>query len=70
MWLINWIKKFGARQGIREMDKLEPVFAAKIREAQKKLGEISPEEFSKLLVDEVQLKLCNYFGVDPKDVGL
>lgn len=70
MWFWKWLKTFGAKQGIREMDKLEPIFAAKIREAQKKFGEIPPETFSKILVDEVQLKLCGYFGIEPKDVGL
>lgn len=66
--VIGWLKKFGARQGIREMDKLEPIFAAKIREAQKRLGEISPDEFAKLLVDEVQFKMCGYFGVEPAEI--
>lgn len=66
--IVSWIKQFGARQAIHEMDKLEPIFAAKIREAQQKLGAVSPDEFAKLLVDEVQLKLCGYFDVDPATV--
>jgi hypothetical protein len=50
------------------MDKLEPLFAAKITEAQTRLGEIAPNEFAKILVDEVQLKMCGYFGVPPEEL--
>lgn len=70
MFFINWLKQFGIKQLIREMDQLEPYFAAKIREAQKGLNTISPDEFSKVLVDDVQLKLCRKFDINPEDIGL
>lgn len=69
-WLFGWIKKVGAREAIKRLDQAEPVIAAKLREAQARLQSIPPDQFAKELVDEIQLKLCEHLGVDPKDIGL
>ncbi len=66
--MFNWLKTYGAKKVIKEMDQLEPFLALKIREAQSKFGAIPPEEFSKVLVDEIQVKLCHIVGVDPLEV--
>ena len=66
--MIAWLKKLALGTAINELDQLEPIFAAKIKEAQTKLAQIPPEEFSKVLVDEVQTKLCDLVGLDPKEV--
>lgn len=68
MWLMNWIKTYGAKKLILEMDALEPLLAAKLKEAQQRFGAIPPENFSKILVDEIQVKMCEIIGVDPNEV--
>lgn len=69
-WLLNWIKVYGAKKLILEMDSLEPLLALKLREAQEKFGKIPPEEFAKTLVDEIQVRMCQVVNVDPKEIGL
>lgn len=66
--MFTWLKKLALGTAINELDQLEPIFAAKIKEAQKRFGEIPPEQFSKTLVDEVQVKLCELVKLDPKEV--
>lgn len=66
--MINWLKRLALGSAIRELDQLEPVFAAKIREAQAKIGAIPPDQFAKILVDEAQAKLCTLVGLDPSEV--
>jgi len=66
--MLNWLKKIGLKMAIRELDGLEPVIASKLKEAQKKLGEIPPEQFAVTLVDEIQTWLCVKFGIDPREV--
>ena len=68
MFLITWLKTYGAKKLIKEMDQLEPLLASKLREAQEKFGKIPPDEFAKVLVDEIQIKMCNVVGVDPVEV--
>lgn len=68
--MLTWLKSLALGSAIRNFDDFEPILAGKIREAQKKLGEIPPEEFAKNLVDEIQLFLCKKLGVDPKKVGI
>lgn len=68
--LINWLKRYGIKQAILECDKLEPIFAKKILEAQKALGSLPPESFAKVLVDDVQVQLCKWAKIDPKELGL
>ena len=68
--LFAWLKKQGFKQIIRQMDELEEPFALKIKEAQKVMGSISPEEFSKLIVDDVQRMLCKKVGIDPAELEL
>jgi hypothetical protein len=70
MFIINWLKKLGAKKLIKSLDELEPYLAEKIREAQQKLNNVPPNEFAKGLVDDIQRQLCAKFGVDPKDIGL
>lgn len=70
MFIVDWLKRFGAKELIKQLDFLEPYFAKKIREAQSRLSSISPDEFSKMLVDDIQLQLCKKFNIDPKDLGL
>lgn len=69
-WLFNWIKKAGAKSLIKELDYLEPIIATKLLEAQKKFGEIPPQQFAKELIDEIQRRLCSSFGVDPTEIGM
>lgn len=69
-WIINWLKSYGAKKLIGELDLLEPMIASKLKEAQEKFGKIPPEEFAKILVDEIQYKLCDVCGVKPEDAGL
>lgn len=66
--MIAWLKKLALGNVIRSMDELEPIFSEKIVEAQQKLGSIPPNEFAKTLVDEIQTKLCDLVGLDPKEV--
>lgn len=68
--LFSWLKRYGMKQAIKEMDELEKPFAELIRKAQATSGQISPDTFAKELVDTIQLKLCLWAGIDPKDVGL
>lgn len=68
--LLNWLKQMGYKRLIQELDQLEPILAKKIREGQKAAGGISPDEFSKELVDSFQRFLCSKTGVDPKTIGL
>lgn len=68
--MITWLKKFGLKYAIREMDVLEPMIAEKLKEAQSKLGSIPPDQFAKTLVDDIQIKLCKQFEIDPKSLGL
>ena len=61
----------GGKKGlIRGLDELEIPFAELIKKAQATSGQISPEGFSKELVDTIQLKLCTWLDVNPKDIGL
>lgn len=69
-FIIGWIKKYGAKMLIQELDLLEPIIANKMREGQQKVGSVSPETLSKQLVDEIQLKLCKMFEIDPTEIGL
>lgn len=66
--MFTWLKKLALGTAIRELDQLEPIFALKIVEAQMKFGAIPADQFSKVLVDEAQTKLCQLVGLDPKDV--
>jgi hypothetical protein len=66
--MITWLKKLALGNLIRSMDDLEPVIADKIREGQEKAASIPPEQFAKELVDSVQAKLCQYAGLDPKEI--
>lgn len=50
------------------MDKLEPIFAAEIREAQRKFGSIDPDKISKSLVDKAQIACCGFARLDPSEV--
>lgn len=68
MWLMNWIKAYGAKKLIVEMDVLEPLLADRLKEAQEKFGAIPPKEFSKQLVDEIQIHMCQWIGVDPDEI--
>ena len=70
--MFKWIKVLmGGKAGlIRLLDDLEPILAAKIKDGQKKAGEIPPEAFAKELVDSIQRFLCKKLDVDPKKVGL
>lgn len=68
MFIINWLKRIGKIRLIKEMDVLEPLLAAKIKQAQSGLNNIPPEAFAKTLVDDIQKTLCRKFGVDPKDI--
>ena len=67
-WLLSWLKAYGAKKLIRELDMLNPIIEAKLTEAQQKFGKIPPKEFAVTLVDEIQTKLCEWAGVDPKEV--
>lgn len=66
--MLKWIKRLALGSAIRELDQLEPIFAVKIKEAQAKFGAIPADQFSKILVDEVQAKLCELVGLDPAEV--
>lgn len=66
--MITWLKKLALGNLIRSMDDLEPLFAAKIKEAQAKANSIPPEQFAKEVVDMVQTKACEYAGLDPTEV--
>lgn len=68
--MIAWIKKLALGTAIRELDQLEPIFTAKIIEAQKTLGAIPADQFSKVLVDDIQRFICNKTGIDPKSIGV
>lgn len=68
--ILNWVKKYGAKLLIQELDLLEPIIANKMREGQQKVGSVSPETLSKQLIDEIQKKLCKMFEIDPAEVGL
>lgn len=66
----TWIKKFGLKEGIKELDLLKPFVAGKLSDAQNKFGSIPPEQFADVLVTEIQMALCGRLGVAPEDVGL
>ena len=66
--MFAWLKRLALGSAINELDQLEPIFAAKIREAQQKLNSIPPDQFAKELVDEVQTKLCELVKLNPADV--
>lgn len=70
--MLKWLKVlFGGKAGvIKLLDEFEAPLAAKIKEGQRRAAEIPPDQFAKELVDEVQLKLCRMWGVDPSKVGL
>lgn len=68
--IIAWFKRIGAKMLIKELDQLTPIIAAKMKEAQTKFGQIPSEEFSKELVTEMQIKLCDICGVKPSDIGI
>lgn len=70
MFILKWLRDYGYKRLIRQMDELEPVFAEKIKKAQATLGSIPPEEFAKQVVDDIQLTLCRKLNIDPKEVGL
>lgn len=65
--MVSWIKLFFIKQGIKQLDQLEIPIALKIKEAQKKFGEIPAEEFSKMIVDDFQNKLYDWAGVPIED---
>ena len=65
---MKWLKGLALGSLIRSMDQLEAPFAEKIKEAQRKASSIPPEQFAKEFVDMIQLKACEYAGLDPKDV--
>lgn len=61
----------GGKKGlIKSMDEIEPAFAEIIKKAQKTAGDIPADQFAKEVVDQAQLKLCQWLDVDPKEVGL
>ena len=68
--LFNWLKQLGYKRLIGELDQIEPILAQKIREGQRAAGGISPDDFSKELVDSFQRFLCNKLNVKPEDIGL
>lgn len=65
--MVSWIKLFFIKRAIQSLDQLEIPIALKIKEAQKKFGEIPSEEFSKMIVDDFQAKLYDWAGVAPED---
>lgn len=70
MFILKWLRAYGYKKLIQQMDELEQPFAEKIKEAQSKLGEIPPEEFAKQVVDDIQRLLCRKLNIDPKEIGL
>lgn len=68
--LMMWLKQMGYKKLIASLDELEKPLALKLKEAQKKFGDIPPNEFAKQVVDDFQRLLCEKTGVDPKELGL
>lgn len=66
--MITWLKTLALGTAIRQLDQLEPIFAAKIKESQGRLGALDAAAVSKKLVDEVQKKLCQLLKLDPEKV--
>ena len=65
--MIQWLKKWAIIQAVKQLDQLETPIALKIKEAQKKFGEIPAEAFSKEIVDDFQNKLYDWCGVAVED---
>lgn len=65
--MLNWLKVYLIKQGIKQLDQLEMPIALKIKEAQRKFGEIPPESFAKEVVDDFQNKLYDWCGVPVED---
>lgn len=65
--MFAWLKLFFIKQGIKQLDQLEAPMALKIREAQKRFGEIPAEAFAKEVVDDFQNKLYDWCGVSVED---
>lgn len=66
--MLTWLKMLTVGRSIKQMDKLEPIFAAEIREAQRKFGSIDPDKISKSLVDKAQIACCGFARLDPSEV--
>lgn len=66
--MMRWLMSFGAKRLIQQMDILEPLLATKIKEGQKRINEIPPEQFAKELIDEIQIKLCMHLKLNPEEI--
>lgn len=68
--MITWMKRILLQSMIKEFDLLIPFIRIKLTEAQQKFGAIPPDEFSKELVTDIQVWLCQRLNIDPVSIGI
>jgi len=66
---MGWFKKWLIRLVLGEIDnQLTPLIAQKVRDAQKTLNSIPPDEFAKQLVSDIEDAVFNYMGIQKGDI--
>lgn len=64
---MGWLKKMLIKMAVKQLDGLKPIIAAKVKQAQAELNNISPEGFASELVDEIEDAILTKVGIPKED---